>query len=438
MIPDRIQQQIEAIKLKYDIKREYFTIGIPVLIAIIMVISAVMMGHTLVDDKKSIENKSDREKALEAMIQQMAEEEGTDMPRVIEEKPSEQPLKVADLDNVLVFAAIVALTPYAIDRYIQRRNKKRKEEDFSQFLFKMSEMMRSGIDPIKSVIELSKTDLGSITGNVQLAASTMILGGSFEEGMRKTADSLKSDLVSKYIQLVVQASYMGGQVSNLILKASEDLRAMIMIEREMEGNLKQYVMIFYFAQLILIVMIYILSAQLFPFLTGDGMKQMFGGAGMGDINYKQLFYHLLIINGLIGGVIIGKISEGSAKDGLKHSVILTIISYLACVALLFPASGANSVTINLLSGDGQTGVVGMPLNDPIVFQVLDVQGKPKPGTYVAINITPSGKLSSNFVTTDKGGNVTVKVVLGDNTGVYKIEAKIEDTSKSVTVIAKEQ
>lgn len=439
MIPEKLQQQlqqqIEAIKFKYDIKREYFTLGIPIIIAILIVVMAFMSGHTLIEEKSAGQDTSDRQKALEELMNQMEEEESGVATTDAEEKPPEKPTSTADLDNYLVYAIIVALTPYAIDRYLKKREKKRNEEDFSQFLFKMSEMMRSGIDPIKSVIELSKTDLGSITRHVHLAASTMILGGSFEEGMRKTAASMNSELASKYIQLVVQSSYMGGQVSNLILKASEDLRSMIMIEREMEGNLKQYVMIFYFAQIILIVMVYILSAQLFPFLVGDGMKQMFGGDGIGDINYKQQFFHLLVINGLIGGVIVGKISEGSAQDGIKHSVILTLISYVACVALIFPIGGADLVTVNVAAGDGQTGIVGMPLNDPIVFQVLDAQGKPKPNTLVTVNIAPSGKLSSTMLSTDEEGNVSISIILGDETGVYKVEAKTGDTAGSASVTA---
>ena len=440
MIPEKLSQLIETIKLKYDIKREYFTVGIPVIIALLLVVLAIMNGHTLFVDQSTSAASSqmdERQKALEEQMKQFEEDSGdssTDSTTAADTTPP-LPSTVPDLDQYLVFASIIALTPYSIDRFRQRSNKKRQEEDFSQFLFKMSEMMRSGIDPIKSVIELSKTDLGSITPNVQLAASTMILGGSFEEGMRKTAVSLKSDLVSKYIQLVVQASYMGGQVSNLILKASEDLRSMIKIEREMEGNLKQYVMIFYFAQIILIVMVYILATQMFPFLTAPGMTQMFGGAGMGDINYNQLFFHMLILNGLIGGVIVGKISEGSAQDGLKHSVILTIISYLACTFLLFPAASSGVGAINMVSGDAQTGMVGMPLENPLVFQALDTKGSPKVGTYLEINITPSGKLSDGPYITDDGGNVTVKVLLGDSSGPYQITAKMGTATKTAIATA---
>lgn len=295
--------------------------------------------------------------------------------------------------------------------------------------------MRAGIDPIKSVIELSRTDLGSLNKHISLAASAMVIGNSFEEGMRRVSKSLESTLIAKYIDLIVQASNTGGAVHNLILKASEDMRSMIMIEREMQGNLQQYVLIFYFAQVILIVMVYILSTQMFPFLSGPGMQQLFGSAGVGDINYQQGFFHMLIINAMIGGVIIGKITEGSAKDGLKHSVILTIVSYLACVLIIIPASGPAHVTIAVMSGDQQTGLVGMPITDPIVFNVLNAQGIPSSGTIVSFHISPSGNVTPAFDTTDNGGNVTVKVLLGDVPGTYTITATVDKSVKTATVIA---
>jgi flagellar protein FlaJ len=203
----------------------------------------------------------------------------------------------------------------------------------------------------------------------------------------------------------------------------------------MQGNLQQYVLIFYFAQVILIVMVYILSTQLFPFMTGPGMQQIFGGQGMGDINYQQGFFHMLIINAMIGGVIIGKITEGSAKDGLKHSVILTIVSYLACVLIILPASGPVQATITVVSGDLQTGFVGMQLEHPIVFNVEDAQGITNSGTTVSFNIMPSGNVTPAFDMTDSMGNVSVKVTLGEKTGTYTVSATVGETVKTATVIA---
>ena len=181
--------------------------------------------------------------------------------------------------------------------------------------------MRGGLDPVKSVKELSKTDLGLLTPHVRIAATSMIYGKSFEESMKAMAKSLHSEMIARYTALVVQASYSGGAVADLILKASEDMRNIIAIEREKEGNLSQYVMIFYFAQGIIVFIVYTLSTSLLPFVEQLGTSNILGGTNeIAGLDFSRGFFHMIMINSFFGGLIIGKISEGEARYGLKHAV----------------------------------------------------------------------------------------------------------------------
>ncbi|MCK4459442.1 MAG: hypothetical protein KAU52_06955, partial [Methanosarcinales archaeon] len=49
----RINRYSQIIKLKYDIKREYATVAIPVLAATILVIAAAIAGHTFTIQEES-------------------------------------------------------------------------------------------------------------------------------------------------------------------------------------------------------------------------------------------------------------------------------------------------------------------------------------------------------------------------------------------------
>ena len=40
------------------------------------------------------------------------------------------------------------------------------------------------------------------------------------------------------------------------------------------------------------------------------------------------FLWLLIVQGLFAGLVIGKLSEGTVKAGLKHSFVLLVVSFL--------------------------------------------------------------------------------------------------------------
>jgi flagellar protein FlaJ len=94
--------------------------------------------------------------------------------------------------------------------------------------------------------------------------------------------------------------------------------------------------------------------KILPITSGLGIGGL-GGADMGDIglggtlgsvsgttpqitpeSFSKPFLLLLITQGFFAGLIIGKISEGTVKAGLKHSFILVAISWLV-------ATGANLV-----------------------------------------------------------------------------------------------
>jgi flagellar protein FlaJ len=44
---------------------------------------------------------------------------------------------------------------------------------------------------------------------------------------------------------------------------------------------------------------------------------------------KRLFFHMTVVQSLFGGLVAGKMGEGTINAGLKHSLILMICGYLA-------------------------------------------------------------------------------------------------------------
>jgi len=439
----RIARYMQIIHLRYDIKREYFTIAVPVMAAFLILIAALLTGHTFVSQDQSgtgTAEDDERLAAYQTLVDELEKAEGNENGAGTGQNTGAQedtPDKSSkdDMDHILVFAVLIAIIPYSVDTYFQKRLLKKRELAFSEFLFKLSELMRGGIDPIKGVIDLSTTDLGAIGGNVKGAASAMILGHSFADAMNDMAAALKSKLIAKYINLVVQAAYTGGAVADLLLRTSEDMRAVIGIEREKEGNLKQYVVIFYLAQGIIVMLTYILSTSLLPLIQGVGME-MLGGSGVSDIDFERGFFHMIMLNALLGGIIVGQITEGEIKHGLKHSAILMILCYIACITLILPTPAVETVTIELVSGGGQQGIGGVPLMEPVVFRVCDTEGEPVPEIFVKMSISPGGSVDPSIVRTGEDGTVSVKAVPGEEEGAYIIKAVVGDATGTAIVHVK--
>ena len=438
----QLQRHVQILTLRYDIKREYFTLGIPIFLALMILLAAVLTGHSFVTDDPGVDGApindevAAKQAAYEALVAEMeaaeAAERGEVLPVDEEElEPEPDDESKDDLDHIMVFAILVALIPYSIDSYIQKKLLQKREVAFSELLYKLSELMRGGIDPVKGFVNLSKTNLGVITKNSQDAASSMVLGKSFEESMHRMSQSMKSCLVARYIDIVVQAAYTGGNVADLLFRTSEDMRSVINLQKEKESNLKQYIVIFYLAQGIIIMLTYILSTSLLPLIQGVGME-MLGGAGLSDINFERGFFHMIILNALFGGLIIGQITEGEIKHGFKHSSILIALSYVACVTLLLPAGAGGEYAIGVMSGDSQEVFGGIPLQEPIIFNVTDMDGNPAADAFVKLTITPSGTVTSSM--TEEDGTVVVTPIPGSESGTYIVTANVGESTGTATII----
>ena len=281
-----------------------------------------------------------------------------------------------------------------------------------------------------------------------MVAKQMQIGYTFEEAMRNLADSLHSPLIEKYVDLVIQASYSGGTVANLIQRASADMGIFLGIEREKRAGLSQYTLILYTAQVILIALSAILVVQFLPDLASISTigstalaGSILGQADIGSVPLERDLFFLVVINGFLGGLVIGKISEAKVKHGIKHALILVLIGFLAWTLFVIPATSGAGVhyTYGAISYD-KTGTAGIPLKDPIIVEVNQTSGAPAVGVLVTFGIIgPGGTASGTIVpaTTDtaSNGKAQAVIVLGSAAGVYTVDVTVNGNTTAYGIVA---
>ncbi|VVB96449.1 Type II secretion system (T2SS), protein F [uncultured archaeon] len=318
---------LKKIYNKYNLKREYIILLLPALIAVILLVIIIVLPS-------GQENTG-----------YISEEGFTNASKEVTITKDQGVYK--NLDQVLVFAVLIAIIPYSIDVYLARRRIRRYEEEYIGFLYELSELLRGGLDPLNAIKEIAspaiETERGlhALSPHLKKAAAQTEWGVSFESVIASMAESLKSPLISKYSKLIVQASRLGAISPAIILKSADDLEKTLQLEHEKEAALKEYLFIIYAAQFILIGLIYILNSSLLPsilnmFKMGTGGGTSFGIAApkMNLASFKVGFFHVIMINAFASGIIAGQLTEGKARYGLRHSVILILISYTASLAFL--------------------------------------------------------------------------------------------------------
>ncbi|MFZ3384186.1 MAG: type II secretion system F family protein [Candidatus Methanoperedens sp.] len=321
---------IKKLSIRYKIKREYIVLLIPALIALLLIVVYMLPS----EDKNKPE------------IEYTPEDAPVLTNKSVNETAAKQSqgMKIT-LDQIIVFAVLIMITPYSVDVYLDNRRKRRYEQEFIGFLYELSELLRGGLDPLSAIKEIaspaveSDQNLNALAPHLKKAAAQIAWGVSFENVISNMAESLKSPLISKYGYLIVQASKLGAISPAIILKAADDLEKTLQLEREKEAELKEFIMIIYAAEFILIGIIYLLNDTLLPSILdmvkgGSGAAFGISSIGMNLAEFKRGFFHVIMINAFASGIIAGQISEGKARHGLKHSVILMILGYVVSLAFL--------------------------------------------------------------------------------------------------------
>ena len=133
---DELHEIIERMQIKYNPPRELFTIALPVAVALLVVLAAFLMGYTIrtTEKQQAVTTTSAKEEALQAYLAQMnAEGNATGAATATPSAPAAAP--TMGLDEVMVFALIIAILPYSIDITLQKRSTRKKEELYTEFLF---------------------------------------------------------------------------------------------------------------------------------------------------------------------------------------------------------------------------------------------------------------------------------------------------------------
>lgn len=240
------------------------------------------------------------------------------------------------VEQVLVAGAVVGLGPLALDANRSIRRRLRSEEAFAQFLFEMADSLRGGIDPIKTMKEMARTQRGLLRGPLRAASDQLRMGKPFEQALATLARRLDSPLVERYSGLLAEAATVGGDIAPVVYRAAKDMDELVKLELERTRQMKTPVMTMYIAFGVLVMMVASML-DFAPSLGSIDVSAMMGGEGgrsvpkMPPDALEGRFMHLVLLNAAGAGLLVGSFTQGKLRFGLVHALLLLVVS-----AAVFP------------------------------------------------------------------------------------------------------
>ncbi|MEA3255655.1 MAG: type II secretion system F family protein [Candidatus Altiarchaeota archaeon] len=205
----------------------------------------------------------------------------------------------------------------------------------------MSSNVRAGLTTDKALLLAARPEFGPLADEIKRMGRETMTGGSLTEALLKTNQRIKSDTLSKTMDLIVNSIKSGGKLADLLDQVSSDLREQQIIQKEITASVLMYVIFIFIAIGLAAPLLFAVSSFLVEVLVTMSTeigKEMPSSAAMGgftpgvaDIQIDPKFLPKfaivsLVVSSVFGSLIMGQLMKGDGKEGIKYLPLLIIIS----------------------------------------------------------------------------------------------------------------
>ena len=243
---------------------------------------------------------------------------------------------------VLGIALVIAGLPFFVNLLVESERERNVEQMFLEFSRDLVEGVKSGTPISRTILNVRTKDYGKLNVYVDKLANQISLGIPVKDALEVFSRNVKSPVISRAVSLIREAETSGGKIEDILESVTFSISQIEKLKKERKAAIYTLTVQGYIIFLIFIAIMLVMEFKILPitselsFGSSDLGETGLTGSGFGNIgstqikpeDFAQPFLYLLITQGFFAGLIIGKISEGTIKAGLKHSFILVAISWL--------------------------------------------------------------------------------------------------------------
>ncbi len=246
--------------------------------------------------------------------------------------------------NLFLFLLGIALAifflPFVLGIVLENKKEERIREMFLEFSRNLAESVATGTPVSKSIINMRKNNYGELTSYIHKLANQISLGISVSKALENFATDVGSNVINRAVALIREAERAGGEIDYILESVAKSISEADKLKKERRAAIYSLVVQGYIIFFIFIGIMLVMQFNILPLVGSAGS---FGKLSVGELtsardletesvfNAEELarpFLFLLLAQGLLAGLTIGKLAEGSIKAGIRHSFILAISAFL--------------------------------------------------------------------------------------------------------------
>ncbi len=237
---------------------------------------------------------------------------------------------------IIGLGILTVIAPFIFTMIHEAKVASEKEEMFLEFARNLVESVKTGTPISKSIINVKDKQYGSLSPHIKKLSNQIQMGIPLSSALRVLSEDVNNKAISRALTLIGQAEKAGGEIGEILEAVAEAVSTSDKLKKERKAAISTLVIQGYIIFFVFMIIILIMQFQILPMVSGISELGDVGIGGLSvgtgsSISQQEMansFLYLLMIQGFFSGLVIGKLSEGNIKSGIKHSFALMLIAFL--------------------------------------------------------------------------------------------------------------
>ena len=202
----------------------------------------------------------------------------------------------------------------------------------------MSSNLRAGLTTDKALLLSARPEFGPFQDEINQIGKEVTMGKDISRALMDMVQHIKSDRLSKTMELIVSGLSSGGELASLLEQTAKNLRRERLVDSRIRANVMMYVififvavcfgapLLFGLSSFLVEVLTNVLSSVELPEATSVNLAISFTEVSISIDFVRKFSVVFLITSSVLGSLILGLISKGKERDGIKYIPFLMGLS----------------------------------------------------------------------------------------------------------------
>ena len=241
----------------------------------------------------------------------------------------------------IVFGILAGIVPLVLLQLREVHRKENIDKNLPLFLLALVSSVQSGANLMKAIEHSADRNMGALTSELKNLRANISWGMPVDDALENFAKRTGTRMAQRVVVLLQMAMQVGGDIVDNLEMIQKHVTELQNVEKERKSSLQPYTYTIYIAFLVFIGISVILSSQFFSemkvvqellkdSIDTNSQTGVFSALATLEIDkLNQILFNMSLIQAVFGGLAAGKIGSGSFIAGIKHIVIMIVITIIA-------------------------------------------------------------------------------------------------------------